>query len=137
MMKPDQRMRLQRIQRLRLAADIITTLRLERPDLTRQLHSRAADQLLALADAYEASPVKPFYNCKECREGTCRIHTTAPLRMHDEARRPPRVAMSKRRPALKLSGKMREIPIAQREVDEEDAHEEGRTFGHDVPDGSD
>lgn len=135
MMKPDQRMRLQRIQRLRHAADVITTLRLERPDLTRQLHSRAADQLLALADAYEASPIPPKVLCKECREGTCKVHRPV-LRMHDQLdqpRKPPqRVAMSRRRPIP-----TKPIPIAQREFDEEDAHEEGQTFGHDVPDGSD
>lgn len=130
MIKPDQRVRLQRIQRLRLAAAVIDSLRNERPDLVNNL--TMSKKLSELADAYEASPVKPFYNCKECREGTCRIHTTAPLRMKDEARKPPRVAMSRRRPIP-----TKPIPIAQREHDDEAEHEEGLAYGHDVPDGSD
>lgn len=94
MMKPDQRMRLQRITRLRLAANVIKELKLERPELVAlYVNHDIVQQLMVLAEQYEAKPLGP-------EVPPLRAKKVVHVLELGERKPPQRVAMSRRRPTI-------------------------------------
>lgn len=155
MMTPDQRERTQRIVRLRLAADVITLLKRERPELIDLYVSKTiVKQLLMLADQYEAKPLGPNevpplrakrdkkvvhvleFGERKPPQRVSMAHRRKPIPTQPIAKAEDPLGMTKALKNIQRSGR-HPFPIMQREHDDEAAHEEGQAYGGDVPDGSD